>query len=49
MYRVFNMGVGMVLLLPAEQVRLASDALSGEGVVIGEAVPWDESGPQVQL
>jgi phosphoribosylamine--glycine ligase/phosphoribosylformylglycinamidine cyclo-ligase len=49
MYRVFNMGIGMVLLVEPEQVALAMDALENEGVVIGEALPWDGAGPRVQL
>ena len=54
MYRVFNMGMGMVLLLSPEDVEAAIRALDGafpEGppVVIGEVVAWDGTGEQVQL
>ncbi|RLC58514.1 MAG: phosphoribosylformylglycinamidine cyclo-ligase, partial [Chloroflexota bacterium] len=49
MYRVFNMGIGLVLLVAADEVDRALDALSGEAVVIGETVPWDGSGPRVRL
>jgi phosphoribosylformylglycinamidine cyclo-ligase len=54
MYRVFNMGMGMVLFLAPEDVDLAIRALEGvfpEGppVVIGEVTAWDGSGEQVAL
>ena len=49
MYRVFNMGIGLVLLVAADEVDRALDALSGEAVVVGETVPWDGSGPRVRL
>jgi phosphoribosylamine--glycine ligase/phosphoribosylformylglycinamidine cyclo-ligase len=49
MYHVFNMGIGMVLLVAAEEVERAVDALSGEAVVIGRAVPWDGSESRVRL
>ncbi len=49
MYWVFNMGIGMVLLVAAEEVQQALDALSGEAVVMGQAVPWDGSEPRVRL
>jgi phosphoribosylformylglycinamidine cyclo-ligase len=52
MYRVFNMGVGLVLLVSPHEVQRALDALRalrGEAVVIGQAVPWDESEPRVRL
>jgi hypothetical protein len=39
----------MVVLVAPEEVDRALDALSGEAVVIGEAVPWDGSVPRVQL
>jgi phosphoribosylformylglycinamidine cyclo-ligase len=54
MYRVFNMGMGMVLFLAHEDVDAAIRALAGafpEGppVVIGEVTAWDGSGEQVRL
>ncbi|TET54304.1 MAG: phosphoribosylamine--glycine ligase [Anaerolineales bacterium] len=49
MYHVFNMGVGMVVLVAKEDVERALEALSGEAVVIGETVKWDGSGPRVSL
>jgi phosphoribosylformylglycinamidine cyclo-ligase len=48
MYRVFNMGIGMVLVVAPEQVNLALNVLK-KAVVIGRAVPWDESTPRVRL
>jgi phosphoribosylformylglycinamidine cyclo-ligase len=49
MYRVFNMGLGMVLILAVPEVDAAIRALDGEPVVIGEVVAWDGVGEQVQL
>jgi len=49
MYRVFNMGVGMVLILAPERVDAAIRALDGEPTVIGEVVTWDGTGERVQL
>ena len=48
MYRVFNMGIGMVLIVPPRQVALAQSALP-EALVIGEVVPWAGPKPRVQL
>jgi phosphoribosylamine--glycine ligase / phosphoribosylformylglycinamidine cyclo-ligase len=54
MYRVFNMGVGMVLFLAPEDADRTIGALvetfpEGAPCVIGEVVAWDGSGPQVRL
>jgi phosphoribosylformylglycinamidine cyclo-ligase len=54
MYRVFNMGMGMVLLAAMKDAQRTIDALAGdfaEGApcVIGEVVAWDGGGPQVSL
>jgi phosphoribosylformylglycinamidine cyclo-ligase len=49
MYRVFNMGIGMVLLVSPEQVEQALATLLGQAVVIGQAVPWDGNAPRVRL
>jgi len=48
MYRVFNMGIGMVLLVSPEQVEPVLNTLK-EAVVIGQAIPWDESAPRVKI
>ncbi len=45
MYRVFNMGVGMILVVAPEREGTVLDALGGEGWPIGEVV----EGPGVQL
>ena len=45
MYNTFNMGVGMVAVVPAAQADAAVAALSAEGVAaycLGEIVPGDE-------
>jgi phosphoribosylaminoimidazole synthetase len=54
MYRVFNMGIGMVLILSPDDAARAIDALSdafpeGPPRIIGKVVPWDGKGPQVEL
>lgn len=49
MYRVFNMGIGLVLLVATEDVQRVLDALPGEAVAIGEAVLWDGSEHRVCL
>jgi len=48
MYRVFNMGIGMVLLVGESEVQQALAVLP-DGVVIGEAVAWDGSEDRVRL
>jgi phosphoribosylformylglycinamidine cyclo-ligase len=48
MYRVFNMGVGMVLLVPPEDVQKALNVLP-ELVAIGETSAWERDRPRVQL
>ena len=48
MYRVFNMGIGIILLVSPVQVNQAQVALS-EAVIIGEAVAWDGNTPRVHL
>ncbi|MGC8960500.1 MAG: phosphoribosylamine--glycine ligase [Chloroflexia bacterium] len=48
MYRVFNMGIGLVLLLPPEEAEQACRILP-EARPIGRVVPWDGSAPRVLL
>lgn len=48
MYRVFNMGVGMVVIVAPEDVDAAL-AAAPEAVVIGETEPWDGQGARVRL
>jgi phosphoribosylamine--glycine ligase/phosphoribosylformylglycinamidine cyclo-ligase len=49
MYRVFNMGMGLVVILAVQEVDAAIRALDGEPIAIGEVVAWDGVGEQVQL
>jgi len=42
MFRVFNMGVGMVAVIPAEQVKLAVRALTGGAALIGEIIAGEQ-------
>ncbi len=49
MYRVFNMGVGMVVIVDKTKVKQALSALNNAAYLIGEAVTWDGVGPQVVL
>jgi phosphoribosylformylglycinamidine cyclo-ligase len=48
MYHVFNMGIGMVLMVSQEQVKPALDALK-EAVVIGQSFAWDEASPRMNF
>jgi phosphoribosylamine--glycine ligase/phosphoribosylformylglycinamidine cyclo-ligase len=48
MYRVFNMGIGMVLVVSPRDVDRALSALP-EMRVVGETVAWDERSPRVEL
>ncbi|HZI45017.1 MAG TPA: AIR synthase-related protein, partial [Ilumatobacter sp.] len=38
MYRVFNMGIGLVVVVPAQRVEEATEIVP-EAIVIGEVVP----------
>jgi phosphoribosylformylglycinamidine cyclo-ligase len=49
MYEVFNMGIGLVAIMAADEADEALDALGGEAVVMGRVVPWDGTGPRVRL
>ena len=48
MYRVFNMGIGYVVIIDAADAGKALKALP-EAVVIGETIPWDGSHARVLL
>lgn len=48
MYRVFNMGIGLVLFLSPEEAERACRILP-EARPIGRVVPWDGSVPRVHL
>jgi len=48
MFRVFNMGIGMILILSPDQADRALAVLP-EAVVIGRAVGWDGHGPRVLI
>jgi len=48
MFRVFNMGIGLVLVVPSVQAGRAVEALAGARA-IGEVVPWSGSGERVAL
>jgi phosphoribosylformylglycinamidine cyclo-ligase len=51
MYRVFNMGIGLVLVVPAgsaDAVIARAKALGDQGYVIGEIVAGTETDPQVE-
>ena len=49
MYHVFNMGIGMVLIVPEGQADRALEALGDEARIIGETVSWDRQGARVRL
>jgi phosphoribosylamine--glycine ligase / phosphoribosylformylglycinamidine cyclo-ligase len=48
MYRVFNMGIGLVVLVAPEEVEQALASVQ-EAVVIGQTIAWDERGPRVRI
>ncbi len=48
MYRVFNMGIGMVVIVAPEDVDAALAAVT-EALVIGETTAWDGEGARVRL
>ncbi len=48
MYRVFNMGIGMVVILAPDQVETARAALQPEKIpVIGEVIPHTDGQPRI--
>jgi phosphoribosylaminoimidazole synthetase len=49
MYRVFNMGIGLVLLVEPTTVDLVLETLGNEVVMLGRVVNWDGHAPRVQL
>ncbi len=52
MYRIFNMGIGMMLLIPADQtedILLQLQALGEKASVIGEVLPITAGAPKVEL
>ncbi len=48
MYRVFNMGIGMVVVVGSDQVNVALSAPGVKGRIIGEVIPY-EGGDRVRL
>jgi len=49
MFRVFNMGIGMVVFVSAAEQAAVLDALPGEAFAIGEVFAADDSGRKVLL
>jgi len=49
MYRVFNMGVGMVLIVSDDEAAAALQTLGQQAVVVGRTFPWDRHGKRVRL
>jgi phosphoribosylformylglycinamidine cyclo-ligase len=50
MYRVFNMGIGMVVIVAPEDVDAAvADIRLPQAVVIGETFAWDGAGARTRL
>ena len=42
MFHVFNMGLGMLVIIPANQVELTLATLAGDSYTVGEMVPGDK-------
>lgn len=52
MHRTFNCGIGMVVVVPAEQARAAADLLRGQGeeaLIIGKVGPRSDDEPSVVI
>jgi phosphoribosylformylglycinamidine cyclo-ligase len=49
MVHVFNMGIGLVLVLTVEDADRALAVLGDSAVVMGRVVPWDGREPRVRL
>ena len=49
MYRVFNMGIGMVLIVAPGDIDRAMAAASGEAVVVGDVVAWSGDNPRIRV
>jgi phosphoribosylformylglycinamidine cyclo-ligase len=49
MYDVFNMGIGLVVIVATEEAERALATLSGGAAVIGSVIPWDGQGARVRL
>jgi phosphoribosylaminoimidazole synthetase len=48
MFRVYNMGIGLVLILDSEDVPIALNTLP-EACVIGKTVAWENASPRVHI
>jgi phosphoribosylformylglycinamidine cyclo-ligase len=48
MYRVYNMGIGLVAMVAPDEVNTALAAVQ-DAVVIGETTAWDGGGPRIIL
>jgi phosphoribosylformylglycinamidine cyclo-ligase len=49
MYRVFNMGIGLIAIVPPDQSARALEVLQGQAALIGEAVVWEGDAPRVNI
>ena len=49
MFHVFNMGLGMLVVLPPDQISMVQRTLGEEVVVVGEIVPHEEEKGKVEL
>ena len=43
MYHVFNMGIGLIAIISAEQAERALQSLGGDGYHLGEVIPIPEN------
>lgn len=47
MFRTFNMGVGMVIVVAPDAVAAVRQVLGADAYIIGRVVPWSGAGPRV--
>lgn len=49
MFRAFNMGIGMVLVVAPDAVAAVRQVLDADAYVIGRVVPWLGAGPRIVI
>ena len=49
MFRAFNMGIGLVIIVAPDAVARVGQVLGSDACVIGRVVPWRETAPRVSI